>query len=123
MSLINIVFVISVLLPLVPVIGRFSAFILPLQAITASAVIYTWLSEAMSQQYSLIPDYGMLLLIIALSSIAAITAKWLDGYLGPVLNEKYHTMGWGLIIQRSVIMIFQLPILLVYTLNIASSAV
>jgi hypothetical protein len=118
MKLINIVFAVSVILPLLPVIGRFSALILPLQAITASAVIYSWLSEAMSRNYTIIPGAGTLLLIIILSFITSVVATWLDGYFSPTLNEKYQTEGWGRIIQRSTIMLFQVPILLVYTLNL-----
>lgn len=119
MKLINIVFIISVILPLLPVIGRLTALILPLQAITASAVIYTWLSQAMPHEYTIIPGFGTLLLIILLSFITGITAKWLDGHFAPTLNERYHTEGWGRIIQRSTIILFQVPILLVYTLNLA----
>ena len=119
MKLINIVFIVSVILPLLPIIGRFSSVILSLQAITASAVIYTWLSEAMSYQYTIIPGIRTLLLIIGLSLLAGIAAKWLDSLLAPDLNKKFHTEGWGRIIQRSTVMLFQVPILLVYTLSLA----
>lgn len=118
MKLINIVFIVSVLLPLLPVINRFLAFILPVQAIAASMVLYGWLADYTGNQPHYFPGFTILLLMILFSVLAELCAKALANLLGHQLNTKYHTHDMEKVIHKSALLVLQVPILLLYTLNI-----
>ena len=118
MKMVNTLFIISVLLPLLPIINRFLALILPLQAIAGSAVLYGWLSQLTGAEFSPFPGYKIMALIVLFSFIAELIAKLLATLLGKTLNTQYHTHDMEKVIHKSCLLIFQVPILLVYTLNL-----
>ncbi|MCK5647707.1 MAG: hypothetical protein KAI22_02400 [Gammaproteobacteria bacterium] len=118
MKMINILFIISVLLPLIPVVNRFLALILPLQAMAGSAVLYGWLSQITGIEYSIFPGFKVMAMIVFFSFIAELLAKSIAAFLGVKLNTKYHTHDMGKVVHKSCLLIFQVPILLIYTLNI-----
>lgn len=118
MKMINTLFIISVLLPLIPVVSRFLALILPLQAMAGSAVLYGWLSQFTGIEYLIFPDYKVIAMIVFFSFIAELLAKSVAVLLGTNLNTRYHTHDMKKVIHKSSLLIFQVPILLIYTLNI-----
>jgi len=118
MKMINTLFIISILLPLIPVINRFIALILPLQAIAGSAVLYSWLGNYTGIDYSLNPGMQALALIVLFSFIAELIARALSKLMGQTLNNQYHTHDMEKVIHKSTLLILQVPILLIYTLNI-----
>ncbi|MCW8931977.1 MAG: hypothetical protein OQL19_17305 [Gammaproteobacteria bacterium] len=119
MKMVNILFVISVLLPLIPIFNRFLALILPLQAIAGSAMLYGWMAQFTGIEYSLFPDYEIFALIIVFSFVAERVAKSLASILGANLNTRYHTHDMEKVIYKSSLLVLQVPILLIYTLNIS----
>lgn len=118
MKLINTLFIISILLPLLPIINRFIALILPLQAIAGSAVLYGWLGSYTGIEYSLNPGLKVVMLIVLFSFIAELLAKALSKLMGDILNTQYHTHDMEKVVHKSALLILQIPILLLYTLNI-----
>ena len=120
MKLVNTLFIISVLLPLIPVINRFTALILPLQAMAGSAVLYGWLADFTCINYSIFPGFDVLAMIIFFSLIAELAARGLAALSGINLNHEYKHSDMEKVIHKSVLLIFQVPVLLIYTLNIGS---
>lgn len=134
MGLINTLFVVSVLLPLIPVINRFIALILPLQAIAGSAVLYAWLANYTGIEYSLFPKFNILAMIILLSFIAELAARAVANLLVQNSHENFsqrehsacspqsifHSQGLEKIVHKSALLIFQVPVLLIYTLNLSA---
>ena len=118
MKLINVLFIISVLLPLIPVINRFLALILPLQAIAGSTMLYGWLAENSTLAPAQFPGLHILALMIIFSIIADVFSRSLAKLFGHSLNTQYHTHDMEKVIQKSTLLIFQVPILLLYSLNI-----
>ncbi|MCU7819939.1 MAG: hypothetical protein KZQ57_14010 [gamma proteobacterium symbiont of Lucinoma myriamae] len=118
MKLVNTLFIISVILPLIPVINRFTAFILPLQAIAGSAVLYGWLADFTGIRYSIFPGFEIMALIIFFSFIAELAARAIASLSGAGLHHQYRHSGTEKIIHKSMLLILQVPILLIYTLNI-----
>ncbi len=118
MQLINTLFVISVILPLLPLINRFSALILPLQAISGSAMLYGWLARATQQSFSIIPDARIVLIIITASFISELIARYLASVLSDKLNTRYHSHDMHQVVYKSTLLVLQVPILLLYTLNL-----
>ncbi|GEM_PF-5540844 len=127
MKLVNILFIISLLLPLFPLIHRFSALILPLQAIAGSAVLYGWLAQYKGINYTILPDIKILALLIGCSVLAELLARALASMLSisinPLLAHQYRQNDLEKLIHKSVLLIVQVPILLIYTLNIAGRVV
>jgi hypothetical protein len=119
MKLVNTLFIISVLLPLIPVINRFTALILPLQAIAGSAVLYGWLADFMGIRYSIFPGFEIMALIIFFSLITELAARAIASLSGAGLNHQYRHTDMEKIIHKSILLILQVPVLLIYTLNIA----
>ena len=118
MKMVNALFIISVLLPLIPMFNRFLALILPLQAIAGSAILYGWLCQLTGAEFSILPDYKTIALIVLFSFIANLAAKSLASLLGANLNTQYHTHDMEKVIYKSVLLILQVPILLIYTLQL-----
>ncbi len=88
MKLINTLFVISVLLPLVPIVNRFLALILPLQAIAGSAIVYGWLANYSRIDYSLFPGFKVLAIIILFSILAELAARTLAELFAQSFNKR-----------------------------------
>lgn len=120
MKMVNTLFIISVILPLIPIFKRFLALILPIQAIAASAILYGWLNQVMGIDYSAFPGYEIIAMIVFFSLIAGQLAKIVGFTLGENWNAKYHTHDMEKVIQKSCLLIFQVPILLIYTLNLST---
>ncbi len=118
MKLINTIFVISVILPLIPIINRFSALILPFQAMAGSAVLYGWLSEFSQISFIILPSYTVLALIIFFSAIAEFMAQTLAIFLETHIRHSYQAKAMQKIIHKSTLLILQVPILLIYTLSL-----
>ncbi|MCU7939003.1 MAG: hypothetical protein KZQ64_15405 [gamma proteobacterium symbiont of Bathyaustriella thionipta] len=119
MKLINTLFIVSVLLPLIPVINRFTSLILPLQAMTGSAVLYGWLANFTDINYSIFPGFKIVAIIILFSLIAEVAARALASLSAHSLKGPYHQSDTEKVIYKSILLIAQVPVLLIYTLNIA----
>ncbi len=119
MKMINTLFIISVILPIIPMFKRLLALILPLQAIAASAILYGWLNQIMESEYSIFPSYTSLALIIIISIIAGQLAKVIGMIIGGSWNTNFHTHDMEKVIYKSCLLIFQIPILLIYTLSLS----
>ena len=120
MKLLNTLFIISVFLPLIPVINRFSALILPLQAIAGSAVLYGWLADFSSIHYSIFPGFNVMAMLIFFSLIAELLARAAATLSGNWLKHSYQHKDMEKIIYKSILLIVQVPILLIYTLNLGT---
>lgn len=118
MKLINILFIISVLLPLIPFINRFLAIILPLQAVAGSSVLYGWLANYAGLEPATFPELTVLTLMVIFSILAEVCSRAVAKFFGYRLNTQYHTHDMEKVIHKSTLLILQVPILLLYTLNI-----
>ncbi len=122
-KMINNLFVISVILPLIPIINRFIALILPLQAIAGCAIVYSWMADYLGIKYSLFPDLEVLAIIVLFSLLAEYSAKTLVALTGHSMNqisylENFKLQDIDAVVYKSTLLAFQIPILLIYTLNL-----
>lgn len=117
-SLLNWVFLASLLLPLLPVLGALQALILPLQGMLASALVFGWLAENRDlNEISLWPGTGTLLLILFAALLSHAAAKALARRLGPALDRRLNLADEGEALAfETVILLFQLPVILLYGL-------
>lgn len=120
MKLVNSLFVVSVLLPLIPVINRFTALILPLQAMAGSAVLYGWLADFTGVNYSIFPGFKILAMIVFFSLIAELAARTLAALSRSSGEHQYKHNEMEKILHKSFLLILQVPVLLLYTLNLSA---
>jgi len=123
-QLVNLAFLTSLLLPLIPVIGRFMEIVLPIQAILCCMMIFNWLAQSMNlTDFSYWPGIEIILLIILL----ALFTHWLSVMLarqsGSWLDNRFNVIGFEALIGESIILFMQAPVILVYSLVLGKQLV
>lgn len=119
-TLLNWVFLASLLLPVVPVLGAIQALILPLQGMVAAALLFSWLAQALgAQAVSLWPGARELAVISLAALVSHGAARWVAGRLGAELDRALNLADDGeALVFESVVLMFQLPVLLLYGLGL-----
>lgn len=114
-TLLNVAFVSSLLLPLLPVIGHQLALVLPVQAIAVSALVLHWTGAAMGVETRLWPGADVILAILALVAISAPLAHALARAVA-FLREQEETP-W---VFEAALLLLQVPAILIYTLRVGA---
>lgn len=112
--LINILFILAVLLPLVPVIGDWQALALPLQGATAVALIFSWMPGQHMSLSGYWPGTLTLLLLLALAWLSYRIAMLLGHTLGPFVDRQFHLHGSTTILGNIFLLILQTPLIIIY---------
>lgn len=114
--LINLAFLLSLLLPLLPLLGRLPGLVLPIQGLLAAAMLFHWLAQARGVDATLWPGW----------TTAAAILVWL------VLAQRLAARGADLLVDHwqadygererfyydSLLLFFQIPALLLYTVGL-----
>ncbi len=118
-NLVNLSFVFSLLVPLLPLIGQRPALVLPLQGIAAASLLFHWLQAAVpAQSVAYWPGWGLLagLLLLAYAGHAAarvLTRSIAQGLRGRFAAEELEELLYG-----SLLTALQAPVILLYTLHL-----
>ena len=112
-TLINLLFILTLLFPLVPVIGKWRELILPLQGITASMIVFSWLAHALQLDHiSYWPGFDIIVYVI----LIAIATHWLavkiSLKIGHKIDDAFNVVGSGTLIVRCLIIFMQSPAIL-----------
>jgi len=122
--LINMVFLITLALPFVPLFGKLDELTIPLQGILCSMIIFSWLCHELSiQDYSLFPNFYIFALIIFNSVITHWLAKYIADYTGDYLDKLFHREGFKILTFQAVILIMQSPIIFIFGLSLGKQLV
>jgi hypothetical protein len=114
--LINILFLITLLFPLVPLLGKWEELILPAQAIAACALLFSWITPGLEPgSIHYWPGLGTLLLILVLAFITHWLAQILSHYLGEVMDENFNVEQSGLLLSRALVLFMQSPAILLFS--------
>ncbi len=114
--LINLMFLLSLLLPLLPLIGTLPGVVLPLQGISAAALVFHWLDAGQGTAVSLFPGWAtaaVILLWIYLGQRLALAAAH---RLGGWANARYEMQDLEKASYEALILACQAPAILIYTL-------
>lgn len=118
-NLVNLLFLIAVLFPLLPVIGNWQALILPLQGIFASAVVFTWLAREQGViAISYWPGIPIFILIVVMAWLTHYLALAFAHHAGHRLDSALHLRDSSEFLARSTILVLQSPAILVYSLSL-----
>lgn len=115
-TLINLSFLLSLLLPFVPLLGRLPSLVLPLQSLLASAMLFTWLAQARSVEVSLWPGWMTLGVMLLWLVIGQRLALWLAQLFG---DQWYPTRDdMDRVFYEMTVLFLQLPAILIYTVQL-----
>ncbi len=113
--LINIIFLLTFLFPLIPVIGKWDELIIPLQGIIASIIIFNWLCNVTQiTAYSVLPDFYTFIIIIVISIITHWLADYLSHHIGDYLDKTFEREGFRLLVFRCVVLVMQCPVIFIF---------
>lgn len=118
-NLVNIVFLLSLLLPMIPIFSRWPALVLPLQGIAAATMVFQWWATTQSSiNIQFWPGWSAVTMMVVLAIITHEIAKQLSHYLEKKVDVILTRKGSGKLIYRTVVMIMQVPVILMYTLSL-----
>lgn len=114
--LINAGFLLSLLLPLLPVLGRLPDLVLPLQGLLAAAMLFHWLAQARGTEVNLWPGWFTALAIVIWLTVAQRLAARIAG----LLVDPWHpdSADRERIGYETAVLFFQVPALLLYTVGL-----
>ena len=117
--LLNLVFAVSLLFPLLPVIGGWHGLIVPLQGVAASTMVFSWLAAgAGAPAYSLWPGWVYAGACLLLAFAAHRLALWLIRRLEQSFDRAFHVSGSGEVFSRALILLVQSPVILIYSIGL-----
>ncbi|GEM_PF-862580 len=116
-TLINTAFILSLLLPLAPLLGNLKGLVLPVQAIAMATLLFHWLTLALNvAEVSYWPGWPALLAILILAPLTQWAAHHSAHWLGGHLNRANNREGFENLLYEGLLLFFQVPAVLVYTL-------
>jgi hypothetical protein len=122
-DLVNGAFLIALLLPWVPWIGRIQALVLPAQGITASALLFHWASrDAALGSVDLWPGIGTLLGIALAAFLGHLLALRLAVWVRDWGRTALHVDDLDEAGYQAMILILQAPAILLYSLSLGAPA-
>ena len=114
--LLDLVFIITLLFPLIPVIGAWEELILPLQGVTAAAMTFNWLAGAAGKTgVHYWPGLGTLALMVAVALVSHWLALTVSHGLGERLDKKFNVQHSGLLLSRALVLVMQYPVIVIYS--------
>lgn len=118
-TLINTAFVLSLLLPLLPMAGNWKGIVLPLQAIAVSSLLFHWLTLNLGQaDVHYWPGWGIALIIIVLAPTTQWLAQHGSHWLGAHIDRLSEREGFDTLLYEGLLMLLQVPAILLYTLTL-----
>ena len=116
--LLGLVFLLSLLLPAVPVVGT-PALALPVQGAAGSALVFRWLAEAAGlPQVSYWPGLPSLAAAAAIAYVAWRAARWAAAALDETGRRLWDVADAGEVAFQALLLFLQAPAVLVYSLGL-----
>ncbi|NNE37839.1 MAG: hypothetical protein HKN08_05990 [Gammaproteobacteria bacterium] len=117
--LINLIFVISLLFPLIPLLGNWHELVLPLQGIAASMMIFSWLASGLGvTQFSYWPGWEVVSACLALGVTTHWLAVQISQLIGHKLDKEFNVLDSGELFARGLILLFQCPVILIFSTSL-----
>jgi hypothetical protein len=117
--LINLIFIVSLLFPLIPVLGNWHELVLPFQGIAASMMIFSWLASGLGvSQYSFWPGWEVVSGCLALGVVAHWFGVQVSQLIGHKLDNIFNVLDSGELFARGLILLFQSPVILIFSTSL-----
>jgi hypothetical protein len=113
--LLNLLFIVTLLFPLVPVLGEWDELVLPVQGITASMLLFSWLAEATGAgNVHYWPGWESVAIMAGLAMVTHWLAMVLAGTAGEELNRSLNVENAGELLARALVLFLQYPVIVVF---------
>jgi hypothetical protein len=93
--------------------------VLPIQGISAAALLFSWLSDYLHLNTSIPPEWEAAMLLLAWIVIGYMIAVKIAHYLGNHASQQFNFEDLEKLAYELIILCFQAPAILIYTLAIA----
>ena len=117
--LINLIFILTLLFPLIPIIGAWAELVLPAQGIAACIMIFSWLTEALGMEnVSYWPGLKTIVVIMVIALLGHWLSNWIALHIGGYLDKKLNVEHAEELLARAIIVLMQSPAILVFSLGL-----
>lgn len=114
-NLLGVLFVCTLLLPLVPPFRKRTELIVPLQGIIATAAVFTWYTEYLGATAATVwPGLASALLILGIVVFGHRLSAYSGQRLGHILDVAFNTTGFDRVVPNAVELLVQAPVILIY---------
>jgi hypothetical protein len=103
---VNVLFIVGLLLPALPLLRRLPGLSLPLQGLAGVAVVFSWLQSALGIEATLLPSRAEIIWLAILAALASAAAKLVSLSVDEPL--------WRQDLRDLLLLWFQAPLLIVY---------
>ena len=114
-DLVNLAFLLTLLLPFVPVIGQVAGLILPVQGITLACLVLHWVGTSTGIDVSYWPGAGAFAVALALALPAPFAARRLAATAGRWMDRRTEREGFASVLAEGLLLAFQAPAILAFT--------
>ncbi len=119
--ILGIIFVLTLVLPLLPVVGPVPALVLPVQGVVTAALLFRWLASSLEVRgVSYWPGAEVTLGIVALS----VAAYWLAGHGARVIErlgqKQLDVADLGELAREALVLLLQAPAIVLYAMALGS---
>lgn len=122
--LINLIFILTLLFPLIPVIGTWGELVLPIQGIVACMLIFSWLADQRGlAQYSFWPGLEVIFYCLILAIITHWLAINLSRFIGHKFDETFNVTDSGELFSRSLVLFMQSPVILLFSTGLGKQLI
>lgn len=116
----GIAFLVALVAPVVPLLQRHPEFVLPLQGILATTLLFNWLTDYLHMSaISPWPGSDVVLVVVLAAWLMHRLGHRLGQRLGAMADDASGTAGYELVAIHVVTMLAQLPVILVYSTGLA----
>jgi hypothetical protein len=117
--LVNLIFMVSLLFPLIPVLGHWHELVLPLQGIAASALIFSWLAQGVGlTEFSYWPGWEIVIACLFLGVFTHWVGVKISQFVGHKLDEAFNVLHSGELFSRGLILLLQSPVILLFSCSL-----
>jgi hypothetical protein len=121
--LLGVLFLLSLVLPLVPVAGALPGLVLPIQGMAGAALLFHWLAQAVGvTEPSYWPGAGVAALMLAVSLAAYWLAKWCVAALQGIATQ-WNVADLDDLVFEAVLLLFQAPAIILYSASLGRQLV
>lgn len=114
-NLVGILFLCTLLLPIIPVFERRVELILPLQALIATAAVFDWYTDYLgASAASIWPGTPTALLLAGVVVFGHRVAADLGNRLGHAMDKAFVTRGFDRVVPNAMELLAQAPVILLY---------
>ena len=113
--LLDVIFLVTLLFPLVPVAGNWEELVLPIQGITAAAMIFSWLAQATGRTgVHYWPGWTTVAMMIVVALITHWLALTVSLFAGSRIDKALQVEHAEKLLSRALVVIMQYPVIVIY---------